>query len=46
MLVLIRTRRLDDLIPILENGFEGQIGRGEENPDTRAQAEAVLKQEG
>lgn len=37
--------RLDDLIPILENGFEGQIGQGEENPDTRAQAEAVLKQE-
>ncbi|OCL15004.1 HAD-like protein [Glonium stellatum] len=39
-------KRLDDLIPILENGFEGQIGQGEENPDTKAQAEAVLKQEG
>ncbi|RFU29921.1 hypothetical protein B7463_g6431, partial [Scytalidium lignicola] len=34
--------RLDDLIKILEEGFEGQIDRGEENGDTRARAEEVL----
>lgn len=34
--------RLDDLIEILEEGFEGQIDRREENGDTRARAEEVL----
>ncbi|OCK74883.1 HAD-like protein [Lepidopterella palustris CBS 459.81] len=38
-------RRLDDLIPILEKGFVGQIGWREENADTRAQAEAVLEKQ-
>ncbi|KAJ9657896.1 hypothetical protein H2201_008005 [Coniosporium apollinis] len=37
-------KRLDDLITVLENGFEGQIGQGEENPDTKAQAEETLKE--
>ncbi|KAL1638568.1 hypothetical protein SLS58_008781 [Diplodia intermedia] len=36
-------RRLDDLIDVLENGFVGQIGQGDEEPDTRAQAEEALK---
>jgi len=36
-------RRLDELIDILENGFEGQIGQDEEAPDTKAQAENALK---
>ena len=36
---------LDDLIPILEKGFVGQVGQDEENQDTRAQAEAVLKEQ-
>ncbi|OJD31719.1 had superfamily [Diplodia corticola] len=35
--------RLDDLIGVLENGFVGQIGQGDEEPDTRAQAEQALK---
>ncbi|KAI9849807.1 MAG: hypothetical protein M1837_000019 [Sclerophora amabilis] len=35
-------RRLDELIQILEEGFQGQIGRDDERPDTRAQAEAAL----
>lgn len=35
-------RRLDDLIPILERGFEGSIGAGDGEPDTRAQAERTL----
>ncbi|KAK0615445.1 putative uncharacterized hydrolase [Lasiodiplodia hormozganensis] len=36
-------RRLDELIGVLENGFVGQIGQGDEEPDTRAQAEEALK---
>lgn len=36
-------KRLDELIAILENGFVGQIGQGDEEPDTRAQAEEALK---
>jgi hypothetical protein len=35
--------RLDDLIGILENGFVGRIGRGDEDSDTRGRAEGVLK---
>lgn len=35
--------RLDDLIEVLENGFVGQVGQGDEEPDTRAQAEAALR---
>lgn len=35
--------RLDELIEVLENGFVGQIGQDDEEPDTRAQAEAALK---
>ncbi|KAI9758914.1 MAG: 37S ribosomal protein S24, mitochondrial [Chaenotheca gracillima] len=34
--------RLDELIDILERGFEGQIALDDENPDTRAQAERAL----
>ncbi|KAF2812050.1 HAD-like protein [Mytilinidion resinicola] len=36
-------RRLDQLIQVLEEGFEGQIPRGDESPDTRRQVEGVLK---
>ncbi|KAF4303567.1 putative had superfamily [Botryosphaeria dothidea] len=36
-------KRLDELVAILENGFVGQIGQGDEEPDTRAQAEEALK---
>ncbi|KAK3078607.1 hypothetical protein LTS18_007081 [Coniosporium uncinatum] len=35
--------RLDELIDILENGFEGQIGQDEEAPDTKAQAQKALE---
>ncbi|KZF19063.1 putative HAD superfamily hydrolase [Xylona heveae TC161] len=35
--------RLDELIPILEDGFVGEIDQGEENPDTRSQAESALE---
>jgi hypothetical protein len=34
--------RLDELIEILEEGFVGRIGRGDEASDTRRRAEAVL----
>ncbi|KAH0566518.1 hypothetical protein GP486_000099 [Trichoglossum hirsutum] len=33
---------LDELIPVLEQGFIGQIDQGEEAPDTKAQAQEVL----
>jgi hypothetical protein len=36
--------RLDELIEVLEKGFEGQIGRDEELDDTHARAAHVLKQ--
>lgn len=36
--------RLDELIAILENGFEGRIGRGDGDSDTRKRAEVVLKE--
>ena len=36
-------KRLDDLIPILERGFRGEIGEGDEEADTRGQAERVLE---
>ena len=35
-------KRLDDLIPILEEGFRGEIGKDEEVPDTRLQVERAL----
>ncbi len=35
--------RLDELIEILEQGFVGHIGRGDEENDTRGRAEAVLR---
>lgn len=38
-------KRLDELIPILEAGFEGEIGGGEEAADTRARAERALPEE-
>lgn len=34
--------RLDELIEVLENGFVGHIGRGDEADDTRSRAETVL----
>lgn len=34
--------RLDELIGVLEDGFVGRIGRGDESSDTRGRAEAVL----
>ena len=37
-------RRLDELIEVLEMGFVGQIGRGEEGSDTKGRAEEVLKE--
>ncbi|KAF2091909.1 HAD-like protein [Saccharata proteae CBS 121410] len=37
--------RLDELIDILEAGFEGQIGRAEESPDTQAQAQSALNRQ-
>ncbi|KAI9813618.1 MAG: hypothetical protein M1827_003689 [Pycnora praestabilis] len=35
-------KRLDDLIKILDDGFVGAIEQGEEEPDTKSQAEAAL----
>lgn len=37
-------RRLDELIDILEMGFVGRIGRGEEGSDTKGRAEDVLRE--
>jgi hypothetical protein len=36
--------RLDELIDVLENGFVGQIGRAEEDADTKSRAERVLRE--
>jgi phosphoglycolate phosphatase-like HAD superfamily hydrolase len=36
-------RRLDELIAVLEEGFVGQIPKGDESPDTRKQVEDALK---
>jgi hypothetical protein len=36
--------RLDELVRILEEGFVGQIGRGDEDSDTKARAEGVLRE--
>ena len=36
--------RLDELIEILELGFVGQIGRMDEQSDTRGRAEEVLRE--
>lgn len=36
--------RLDELIDVLENGFVGHVGRGEEGADTRSRAERVLRE--
>jgi len=37
--------RLDELIEVLENGFVGRIGRGEEGGDTRGRAQDVLRED-
>lgn len=36
-------KRLDDLIRVLDEGFVGEIGQREEQPDTEAQAKAALE---
>ncbi len=36
--------RLDELITILRDGFVGQIGRGDEESDTRGRVEGVLRE--
>lgn len=36
--------RLDELVRILEEGFVGRIGRGDEESDTKARAEGVLRE--
>jgi hypothetical protein len=36
--------RLDELVTILEGGFVGQIGKGDEESDTKARAEGVLRE--
>lgn len=36
-------KRLDDLIGILDEGFVGEIGQREEQPDTKGQAMAALE---
>ena len=36
--------RLDELVAILEEGFVGQIGQGDEESDTKARAEGVLRE--
>lgn len=41
--MLMTLHRLDDLVPILERGFTGEIGGGDEEPDTKAQAEKVMR---
>ncbi|KAI9746552.1 MAG: hypothetical protein M1818_000265 [Claussenomyces sp. TS43310] len=38
-------RRLDELVDILDNGFEGHIARGDETSDTKARAEKTLKED-
>jgi len=35
--------RLDELIAILDRGFVGQVGRGDEGSDLRARAEGILR---
>jgi len=35
--------RLDELIDVLEGGFEGSIGRGDEESDTKERAGGVLR---
>jgi len=37
--------RLDELVEILETGFVGHIGRGDEKGDTKGRAEEVLQEE-
>lgn len=36
--------RLDDLIEVLDEGFKGEIGQSEMQPDTEAQVKAALGQ--
>ena len=36
--------QLDELIEILDMGFVGQIGQGEEGGDTKGRAEEVLRE--
>lgn len=35
--------RLDELIPVLENGFVGRVASGDEESDLRDRAEGVLQ---
>lgn len=35
--------RLDELILVLENGFVGRIGQGDEDSDLKGRAEGVLE---
>ena len=37
-------RRLDELIGVLEEGFVGRVGWGEEGGDTRERAEGVVRE--
>jgi hypothetical protein len=36
--------KLDELVTILERGFMGQIGKGDEESDTKGRAEGVLRE--
>ncbi|KAG0645895.1 putative hydrolase [Hyphodiscus hymeniophilus] len=36
--------RLDELVEVLEKGFVGRIGKGEEGSDTKGRAEGVLRE--
>jgi hypothetical protein len=36
-------RRLDDLIKVLDDGFVGEVGQGEDVVDTKSMAEEALK---
>lgn len=38
-------RRLDELVDILENGFRGQITRGDKSSDLKGRAERTLAQD-
>jgi len=37
--------KLDELVGILEEGFVGQIGKGDEESDTKGRTEGVLRDE-
>lgn len=38
-------RRLDELIVVLENGFFGEVGQGEEDVDAKGMAEKALQRD-